>query len=180
MSALRERLGLPGDFVLAVSAWEPRKNLPLLAEAVARASRLRGQALPLVIAGRPDGVAQRRFPHVVAAGAVDDATLRALLTAASVFALPSLDEGFGLTLVEAMACGAPCVVSDVGALPEVAAGAALLLPPDDVEAWAAAIVRMLAEPSLAPELRARSLARASAFSWKETASRTLAAIEAAV
>src|SRR5262249_34164637 len=65
VAALRERLGLSGDFVLAVAAWQPRKNLPLLAEAVALASRQRGQPLPLVIVGRPDASAQRRFPHVM-------------------------------------------------------------------------------------------------------------------
>jgi glycosyltransferase involved in cell wall biosynthesis len=179
VSALRTRLDLHGDFVLAVAPWQPRKNLSTLAQAVARAGAQRGRPLPLVIVGRPDAAQQRRYPHVVAVGTVDDATLIALLSAATVFALPSLDEGFGLTLIEAMACGAPCIASHAGALPEVAAGAALLLPPQDVDAWTAAIARLLTQPAQGADLRRRSLARAAAFSWQETARRTLAAIEAA-
>jgi glycosyltransferase involved in cell wall biosynthesis len=173
---VRARLGLDGDFVLTVAPWIARKNLPLLAEAVGRVGALRGQRVPLVVVGEPDAAAQRPFPHVVAPGAVDDATLVSLISAAGVFAVPSLYEGFGLTLIEAMACGAPCIASDAGALPDVAGGAALLVPPRDVHAWSSAINRVLTEPPLNADLRERGLIRARAFSWVQAATDTLAVI----
>lgn len=179
IDALRARHGLPAEFVLAVGSWEPRKNLVLLAEAVSRAGRRLGRGVPLVVAGQPSPQQSGRFPQVRALGVVDDAELVALLSAATALALPSLHEGFGLPLVEAMACGTPCLASDVDALPEVAGGAALLLPPRDVDAWAAALVRILEEPALRADLGARGRARADAFSWERTARLTLAALEAA-
>lgn len=178
IQTVRERYALPETFVLAVGAWEPRKNLALLAEAVAEAARRRGQPVPLVVAGRPSP-ASARFAGVRAIGSVDDDDLVALLSAAAVLAMPSLHEGFGLPLVEGMACGAPCLVSDVDALPEVAGGAALLLPPRDVNAWAAALVRVLGEPALRADLADRGRARAATFTWERTARLTLAAIRAA-
>jgi glycosyltransferase involved in cell wall biosynthesis len=88
--------------------------------------------------------------------------------------LPSLNEGFGSTLVEAMACGAPAIVADAGALPEVAGDGALLFPPGEPETLAGLLRRVLNEPSLAADLSARGRARARAFDWSHVASRTYA------
>ncbi len=172
--AVRERYSLPERFVLAVGAWEPRKNFATLAEATRRL----GRDIPLVVAGRSSPTA--RASGVRALGPVDDDDLVALLSAAGVLAMPSLHEGFGLPLLEAMACGTPCLASEVDALREVAGGAALLLPPRDVDAWAAALARVFDEPSLRAELATRGRSRAAAFSWERTARLTLAVIEAAV
>jgi glycosyltransferase involved in cell wall biosynthesis len=86
-----------------------------------------------------------------------------------VLALPSLYEGFGLTVLEAMACGAPVLSSNAGPLPEIAGDAAVLLPPDDASAWASALYDILTNAPLAQELRRRGFARAAAFSWHAAA-----------
>ena len=87
---------------------------------------------------------------------------------AAVFVFPSLYEGFGLPPLEAMACGTPVVTSNVSSLPEVTGDAALLVDPTDASAIAAAITRVVSEPALREELRARGLARARQFSWERS------------
>ena len=93
---------------------------------------------------------------------------------ATVYALPSLYEGFGLTPLEAMTCGLPVVVSNVAALPEVVGDAGLLLPPDDVNVWAATLKRLLSDPAERAAMRAKGLAQAARFSWRQAALETLA------
>jgi glycosyltransferase involved in cell wall biosynthesis len=110
-------------------------------------------------------------PSVRFLGMVDEVDLPALYTGASVFVFPSLLEGFGLPVLEAMACGAPVVCSDTSSLPEVAGDAAVLCDPTDVSALAAAIDRVLADGDLRVTLRQRGLARAAGFTWEETARR---------
>jgi glycosyltransferase involved in cell wall biosynthesis len=154
-----------GDYVLAVGTLEPRKNLSRLVEATRRL----GVELRVVGAtgwGRVEvgGVGVRWL------GRVGDDDLARLYRGAAVVAYPSLYEGFGFPVLEAMACGAPVVTSRGGATEEVAGGAAVLVDPLDPAAIAAGIEEAL---SRREELRVSGLARASAFSWAETARRTV-------
>jgi glycosyltransferase involved in cell wall biosynthesis len=106
-------------------------------------------------------------------GPVPDADLPALYAGALAFAFPSLWEGFGLPVLEAMASGAPVAASNRGALPEITAGAALLAEPEP-EAFAEALGELVGDAALRERLRSAGLARAAAFSWERTARETLA------
>jgi glycosyltransferase involved in cell wall biosynthesis len=108
---------------------------------------------------------------------VEDGPL--LYRACAVFAFPSRYEGFGLPPLEAMACGAPVVVSDASSLPEVVGAAALRVSPDDVLGWAAALGRVLGDSRLRADLRAQGLARAAHFSYRRVAEETIAVLESA-
>jgi glycosyltransferase involved in cell wall biosynthesis len=177
---LAERLGFDTDpnrpFVLFVGTLEPRKNLPLLLEAFG-ILRQRVDAQLIIVGARgwldePIFDAHERSgvgdaAHFV--GSLGEEDLAVLYSHAGVFVLPSLYEGFGLPVLEAMACGAPVVSSNAGPLPEVAGDAALLLKPEDAHAWASAMLEVLVSPRLAADLRARGFARAGSFSWDRTA-----------
>jgi glycosyltransferase involved in cell wall biosynthesis len=153
-----------GDYLLAVGTLEPRKNLARTVEAAARTGReLR------VVGARGWGGVEARGGHVTWLGEVDDAELASQYRGAACLVYPSLYEGFGIPVLEAMACGAPVVTSAGGATEEVAGGAAVLVDPLDVEAIAAGIEEALRRSD---ELRARGLERARAFSWDVTAERT--------
>jgi glycosyltransferase involved in cell wall biosynthesis/GT2 family glycosyltransferase len=191
LAAVRVRLGLPeGPYILFLGRMEPRKNVPGLAAAYALLRRQLGMQTPtLVIAGPDDGLftafGQRlreagTGEGIVFCGGVAQADLPALLSGAAVFAYPSFGEGFGLPVVEAMACGAPVAASTAPAVPEAAGGAALLVDPSDPEALAEALYRVLAEPELAAELRARGLARAKRLDWNDTAAMAVAAYRRAL
>ncbi|MFC5187301.1 glycosyltransferase [Actinomadura harenae] len=166
-------LRLPERFVLFLGALAHRRNVPMLAEATAR---LR---VPLVLAGLPCPGDERvlraieRYPHVRALGAVPGGLVAPLMRAASVLALPSEHEGFGMPVVEAMACGTPVVVSDRGALPEVAGGAARVLPDLSAGGLTRALAEVLDDASCAAGLRALGLARAASFTWEGAARRHL-------
>jgi glycosyltransferase involved in cell wall biosynthesis len=109
------------------------------------------------------------------AGFVDDADLPVLYSGAALFLFPSLYEGFGLPLLEAMACGVPVITSNASSLSEVAGTAAVLLSPHDQAAWSAAMVQLLAEPQRRAPLVAAGFRRVRAFSW-DTAARQLLAL----
>jgi glycosyltransferase involved in cell wall biosynthesis len=152
-----------GDYVLAVGTLEPRKNL---ARTIAATARL---GVELRVAGPPGwGGVDRRGDHVRWLGYVDDAELAALYRGARCFVYPSLYEGFGIPVLEAMACGAPVVTSRGGACEEIAGGAATLVDPLDVAAIAAGI------ESAVP---GRGVERARTFTWDETARLTRAVYE---
>jgi glycosyltransferase involved in cell wall biosynthesis len=170
--------GLGSGFILAVGTVEPRKNYPRLVEAY-RLLRARTQAPPLVIAGRPgwaygDTIDRLRAePGVRYLGHVDEPTLSALYDTAAVLAFPSLYEGFGLPLLEAMARGLPALVGRAGALPELAGDAAFPVDPEDVEAIANGLERLLADEALRKQLTARAKRRAAGYTWERTAELTL-------
>lgn len=139
----------------------------------------------LAIAGRrgwlSDAIERRAVELGVAdrvrfLGYVPDADLPALLSAATAFVFPSLYEGFGMPVLEAMACGAPVLTSSTSSLPEVAGDAALLVDPIDTAAIAAALARLATDEPLRADLRARGLARAAQFSWERCAHETLAVL----
>ena len=182
--------GLQPGFILAVGTVEPRKNYPRL---LAAFRQIRGRSLPfiingrpgvpeLVIAGRPGwayGDTLQRIaaePGVRYLGHVDEATLTALYESASVLAFPSLYEGFGLPLLEAMSRGVPAVVGAAGALPELALGAAITVKPDDVDAIAGALEHLLSDPNLRAKLGEEGKRRAEKFTWNRAAEQTLAVL----
>jgi glycosyltransferase involved in cell wall biosynthesis len=116
--------------------------------------------------------------RVVRVVAPPDDELAALMAGAAAFCLPSLSEGFGITVLEAMACGAPVVASDRGALPEVVGDAGLLVAPE-APALEDALARVLTDDALAADLRAAGRERAAAFTWERTAEGWMATLEAA-
>jgi glycosyltransferase involved in cell wall biosynthesis len=163
----------PGPYLLAVGDLRRKKNLPTLLEAF---ERLRGEGLEhrLVLAGPDAGEGERlraAGPPVELPGWLDDERLDALMRGADVLVHPSLHEGFGLVLLEAMARGTPVAASRAGALPETAGDAAELFDPLDPDDLAAAVRRALERRD---ELAEAGRARAAKFSWERTARQTLA------
>jgi glycosyltransferase involved in cell wall biosynthesis len=184
--ACRRRYGLPARFLLHVGTIEPRKNLLRLLEAFRVLTDDPRFGLDLVLVGgkgwRDAAIrtALDEFPRgsrIVLTGRVPREHLPVLYSMAEVFAFPSLCEGFGLPVLEAMACGTPVVTSTVSALPEVAGDAALLVDPESVPQIAAAIDRLTRDTQLAGSLRERGLIRATAFSWDATARTVLGLLE---
>jgi glycosyltransferase involved in cell wall biosynthesis len=185
------RYGLREPFVYYVGGLDARKNVPTLLRAFALL-RARGDTTTLAVAGRALGVDKRLFPDLDALSAdlelgttlrridVPTADGPLLYRACTVFAFPSRYEGFGLPPLEAMACGAPVVVSDASSLPEVVGTAALRVAPDDVVGWAAALSRLLGNPDLRADFRARGLAQAAQFSYRKVAEETVRVLDAVV
>ncbi len=164
--------------VLFVGTLEPRKNVGVLLDAYARLLQRRPGAPPLVIAGRETPEAAewlRRIAEPPLAGRVRhlgyvrDEEREALYASARVLVLPSLDEGFGLTALEAMSAGVPVIASNRGSLPEVTGGAAMLLEPTDVEGLAAALEQITEDEGLAAERARAGLAQAATFTWDAAA-----------
>lgn len=152
LASIREKYDLPEEFILSVGKIEPRKNIERLIEAYA--SIRERFDIGLVVAGKRDPTFQEYFDrvrkrgmeeHAVFTGYVDDPDLPALYSMARVFAYPSLHEGFGIPLLEAMACGAPVVTSDASALPDVVGDAAVLVDPSSVESIARGLARALGD-----------------------------------
>jgi glycosyltransferase involved in cell wall biosynthesis len=166
----RRALGLDRPYVLTVASRIARKNLAALGIA---AQRLARQGIDVVVAGggRPQLRPEAAVGGVRAVGHVADEHLPGLYAGARAFVLPSLYEGFGLTCLEAMAAGVPVVAADRAALPEVCGPAALLVDPDDGEAVAAAVERVLADEALRARLVAAGLARAGSLTWEKAAGR---------
>ncbi len=178
IAAVRRKYTLPGRFVLYLGSNKPHKNLVGLVQAWLASPN---EGLELVIGGAWD----ERYPEarqladshggatIRWIGRVAEEDLPALYGAAEMFVFPSLFEGFGLPVIEAMACGAPVVCSNVTALPEVAADAALLVDPLDTAALGAALHSLAANEGQRADLRARGFPRAAQFSWTQTATCTL-------
>ena len=170
-------LGLGGEYVLAVGTREPRKNLARLIEAFAGLPRELRERFRLAVAGAQGWDESQAHAsadeRVVMLGFVDDADLPSLYAGASVFAFPSLGEGFGLPVLEAMAAGTPVLTSDRSSLPEVAGDAALLVDPTAISSIRAGLARLLADSGLRSDLAARGRGRAATFTWERTARATL-------
>jgi glycosyltransferase involved in cell wall biosynthesis len=181
---LTEQLGLPaGDFALSVASGHEHKNIPRLLEAFAK---LEGRQL--VIVGRSglgdeDLLAQTRklgiADRVIFTGWIDEAALEGLYREATLFVYPTLMEGFGLPVLEAMHRGLPVACSNKSSLPEVAGDAALTFSPLDSNEIGAAVERLFTDESLRADLTARGRTRAAEFTWQRCARDTLASYERA-
>lgn len=180
LRSVAERYRLPSRFMLFLGTVEPRKNLDRLLAAFAGCA---GE-IPhsLVIAGglgwKYEKLLHRISSHPVSdrislTGFVREEDLPALLSMAEFLVYPSLLEGFGLPILEAMACGTPVMTSDVSSMPEIAGDAAYLVSPVSVESIAAGLRRLAADEGLREELARRGPERASCFSWRRTAEQTL-------
>jgi glycosyltransferase involved in cell wall biosynthesis len=185
VAATLGRYGLTQPYILHIGAQQARKNAARLLEAFATV-HAQLPACRLVLAGPSQWrhadlrqqVAARGLDGAVSwLGYVPDANLPAVYNGASVFAFPSLYEGFGLPVLEAMACGTPVVCSNATSLPEVAGDAALLVDPYSVDSIAAGLLRVLTDHDLRADLRQQGLQRAAQFAWERTARETLAAYQ---
>lgn len=183
LASMRSAFPLPEEFILFVSTIEPRKNIATLLRAYRRLLDSYKISAGLVLAGATGWLADQVFEtveqldlqrHVTFLGRVQNGDLVYLYNLARCLAHPAYYEGFGLTPLEAMACGTPVVVSNVSSLPEVVGDAALLIDPNNDEELAVALHRVLTDETLRASLREKGLARARTFSWERTAEETLA------
>lgn len=185
---VKRRLGIrtQDPFVLYVGTLQPRKNLVRLVESFARLVP-RHPSLQLVLAGRRGWLYADLFSrvqalglqdHVLFPGFVADEDLAPLLSGATVFAFPSLHEGFGFPVLEGQACGVPVLAANTSSLPEVAGEGALLVDPLDVGAMTAALEQLLSDHGLRDRLRNAGFANLRRFSWARCARESLAVLEA--
>jgi len=179
-AAALARLGVRAPYVLAVGAPEPRKNLEALDRAMPRVvARVPDATLILVGPRHHGGAPVPGAPWKRMVGYVSDAELSALYRGAACLAMPSVYEGFGLPVLEAMQLGTPVVCARRASLPEVGGDAALWVEPDDDAGIADALVRLLADPAARDGMRRAGLARAALFTWDAAARGTLAAFDEA-
>jgi glycosyltransferase involved in cell wall biosynthesis len=180
---------LPEQFILFVGTIEPRKNLATLIHAYHILKERYHHDLPLVLAGAPGWLSDDVHEIVNTLGMDEDIYflgktanehILALYNLSTVLAHPAHYEGFGLPPLEAMACATPVVCSDAGSLPEVVGDAAMLVPPEDVEAWAVALHRIIADDRLQDDLSQKGVKRAKTFSWEKAARETLETYRKAV
>ena len=177
--------GVEQPYILYVGALESRKNLPRLLEAYALLRQWSPHWRLVIVGARKwkfspifDTVQRLGLePYVTFTGYVEDEHLPALYAGADLFTFPSLYEGFGLPVLEAMACGTPVVTSNWSSLPEVAGDAALLVDPYDVPQIAQAMWLVLSQPALAAAMQAKGIAWAAQFTWERTARETIAVYE---
>jgi glycosyltransferase involved in cell wall biosynthesis len=186
--AVRRKYNLPPGYVLYLGGYDVRKNIETLLYAFTYVRK--GTDIPLVLGGRlPERITPRLTDvhaligqmglgeAVQPIGWVDEADKPALYRMASCFVFPSRYEGFGLPVLEAMACGTPVVAVNASSLPEVVGEAGFLVEPDDARGMAGAILAVLVQPEVAGDLRQKGLARAACFSWERTARQTLGVYE---
>ncbi len=175
---VRERFGISGDYLLFVGSLEPRKNLHLLIQALRNSS-----VRPMLVLAGWEGWGDKGWlqsvagseleKRIVLTGYVDDETLACLYSGAAAFVYPSLYEGFGLPILEAMACGCPVICSRAASMPEVAGDAALLIDPADADDLKASIERLMPDEVLRNRMRERGFARVREFSWRKAAECTV-------
>lgn len=190
LKGTKDKYGLPDDYLLYLGGFDCRKNLAALLRAFARVAQEPGGCHRLVIAGRlperdtpffPDprrlaretGVEQ----EVIFIGWVAEEDKAALYSGARAFVFPSLYEGFGLPVLEALACGAPVITSNLSSLPEIVGPSGLTIDPQEPDQLAQAMIELLNDEEMQRELGRKGLERAGEFSWERTARQTLAAYE---
>jgi glycosyltransferase involved in cell wall biosynthesis len=182
LALIREEYCLPPNYILTVATLEPRKNLDGLLFAYKRLKAIVQSPPKLVIVGRTGWQSEKIFDtvreldlhrDVIFTGYVSDAHLPILYNCALLFIYPSLYEGFGLPVLEAMACGLPVIVSDTASLREIAGESAILVDPENYYAIAEKMKDLIVQHSLRERLREKSLAQAKQFSWDLCARKTL-------
>jgi glycosyltransferase involved in cell wall biosynthesis len=182
LAGVKAQYGIERDFVLSVGNLQPRKNIRRLVEAYASMPADLRNRYQLVVVGQALWQHSDIYQEVTDRGLLSDVIftdyvpepdLVLLYNAATMFAYPSVYEGFGLPVLEAMACGTPVVTSNVSSLPEIAGDAALLVDPGDAAAISLAMARVLSDRELARHLSAAGVQRARSFSWERTALETL-------
>jgi glycosyltransferase involved in cell wall biosynthesis len=182
LATVRAKYALNSPFILALGAVDPRKNTARIMEAYERFRRRTSARYQLVLLGLPStGQAQFRqlaqqldiVDDVVLAGFVPEDNLVALYNAAELFVYPSLYEGFGLPILEAMTCGTPVITSPRGSLPEIAGDAAFMVDPLNVETIADGLWRVINDSTLRQELIVRGHIQTQKFSWRQAALQTL-------
>ena len=187
VEAFRQEAGLPGRFILHVGTLEPRKNLEMLLEAYARLPQ-RGD-VKLILAGGKGWQTAGFFRtlerlglgrDVILPGYVPSERLPYWYNAAEVFVYPSVYEGFGMPLAEALACGVVAIGSDTSSLPEAVGPGGLLLPADDPQAWAETLTRLLDSAALRDEIAHRGYDYVQRLSWETTARQTVRAYRRAL
>jgi glycosyltransferase involved in cell wall biosynthesis len=188
LQAVKDKYGIAGRYILYVGMIRPYKNVGGLIRAYSRLGVREG--FQLAIVGKKD---VRYYPEfmalatelglrkeVIFTGYVEEEDLPYLYSGADLFVLPSYREGFGIPILEAMACGTPVVASYASSLPEVVGDAGLMVDPDDVGGLSAAMGKLLTDESLKAEMVKRGLARVKSFSWDEMALKTLATYREAI
>jgi glycosyltransferase involved in cell wall biosynthesis len=190
ISSIKERYGISRDYILFVGRTEdPRKNVLTLIDAYARLMLQTNINVQLVVAGRhgpqTNKIKQRIRDlglenHVLLPGVISDDDLPGLLSGAIVFIFVSSFEGFGLPVLEAMACGTPVITSNVTSLPEVSGDAAIMVRPGDVEELTQALHQVLNDPLLHRQMIERGLKQAGKFTWERAAQATLAVYHTAL
>lgn len=187
VAAFRAARQLPPRFWLFLGTLEPRKNLPTLLEAYAALDP--DERLPLILAGGKGWDYDAIFSTISRYNLGNTVTLPGYLptdelplwyNAAETFIYPSVFEGFGLPLLEALACGTPVIASNASSLPEVVGAAGLSVPPRDVSAWTAALRRAAGDTEWRSAARERGLEQAARFSWQNTAQATIASYRRAL
>ncbi|MBE2220361.1 MAG: glycosyltransferase family 4 protein [Anaerolineae bacterium] len=178
INTFRQTHNLPARFILHVGTLQPRKNIPILLEALAK---LADKEIQLVLAGGKGWLYDEIFAQIEALGLVDrvifpgyvaDEDLPLWYNAASLFAFPSVYEGFGMPVVEAMACGTPVVASTASSIPEAVGSAGLLFNPYDAAELAERIASVLGDSDLSATMRTKGLQHARLFSWEEAGRKT--------
>ncbi len=174
----RQQNELPAQFLLHVGTLQPRKNIPILLEALAKLKR---PDLLMVLAGGKGWLYDEIFAEVHAlklekqvrfTGYVPDELLPYWYNAATLLVFPSLYEGFGMPIIEAMACGTPVVASNVSSMPQAGGTAATYFPPEDVDALVDCMVSVLDDPTIATAMRQNGLQQAAHFSWEQAGRET--------
>lgn len=184
VAEFRRRKGLPERFWLFIGTLEPRKNLVTLLEAYAALPE--AKRLPLILGGGKGWdyadifeTVERYRLNVQFPGYIGSEELAFWYNCAEAFLFPSVFEGFGLPVLEAMACGTPVLVADTSSLPEVVGNAGMKLAPRDVQAWTAALERAASDDQWRADAREQGLVEARRYSWEETAKQTIASYQRA-
>lgn len=180
---IKKKYGIQKNYILSVSTIEPRKNIPFLIEAFGKVLKNNPRLdYQLVLTGKKGWgletiektIAKNKLEDkVVFTGYVDDEDMATIYSGATLFAFPSTYEGFGLTPLEAMACGIPVICSNASSLPEVCGDAAIMLDPNDSVAWSKNIAELLSDKNVLQKMSTKSLTQSKKFSWAKTAEETL-------